>query len=496
MSGSPKYSTVRVAPAYARLEAERRRAQAAARRRREEQRARERAERAARRAAEAAARRERAKAEAERRRAELAERRAAEQRAHAARLRQDQAGADARRLAEVRDLLGEAMASGGVASGELAALEQQLAALQGRIDRAEPLDGEIEELRGRIVVLRHRGETTGAGADHHAVLAALEARLAGIGSEAAEQDPEGHRACVDLIGELRATAGPGAETRFEALLGTVEHALARHAATAQRQAAEERRRAERALEAQRQAEEARREAEERAAAQAAAEEAERERLAAARAEALAEAQDRLGVVRRSAEDAADEARTLGDPDLAHRIETAVHAVTGPLADGAAADALTAVTALEELLPEAELRLDELQLAHTRRMDLAQALQDAMLGEGFAFTGGQEQGVRLVLGFQRPSGATYETTIATDGGGTPVLVYHVDGEPDVTLRPDADAAVCDSTEQLLERVHEAIGERDGFVPGELTWDGKPHGQSRPPRGEGRSLPDAGEWRWSG
>ncbi|MGY1582133.1 hypothetical protein [Streptomyces sp. MN13] len=496
MSGSPKYSTVRVAPAYARQEAERRRAQAAARRRREEQRARERAERAARRAAEAAARRERARAEAERRRAELAERRAAEQRAHAARLRQDQAGADARRLAEVRNLLGEAMASGGTASGELAALEQQLAALQGRVDRAEPLDGEIEELRGRIVLLRHRGEPTGPGADHHAVLAALEARLAGIGPEAAAQDPEGHRACVDLIGELRATAGPGGETRFEALLGTAEHALTRHAATAERQAAEERRRAERAREAQRQAEEARREAEERAAAQAAAEEAERERLAAAHAEALAEARDRLGVVRRSAEDAADEARTLGDPDLAHRIETAVHAVTGPLADGAAADALTAVTALEELLPEAELRLDELQLAHTRRMDLAQALQDAMLGEGFAFTGGQEQGVRLVLGFERPSGATYETTIATDGGGTPVLVYHVDGEPDVTLRPDPDAAVCDSTEQLLERVHEAIGERDGFVPGELTWDGKPHGRSRPPRGEGRSLPDAGEWRWSG
>jgi hypothetical protein len=497
MSGSPKYSTVRVAPAYARLEAERRRAQAAARRRREEQRARERAERAARRAAEAAARRERAKAEAERRRAELAERRAAEQRAHAARLRQDQAGADARRLAEVRDLLGEVMASGGGGtSGELGALEGQLAALQGRIDRAEPLDGEIEELRGRIVVLRHRGDTAGPGADHHAVLAALEARLAGIGAEAAQQDPEGHRACVDLIGELRATAGPGGETRFEALLGTVEHALTRHAATAARQAAEEQRRAERAQEAQRQAEEARRQAEERAAAEAAAEEAERERLAAALAEALGEAEDRLGVVRRSAEEAADEARTLGDPDLAHRIETAVRAVTGPLAGGAAADALTAVTALEELLPEAELRLDELQLAHTRRMDLAQALQDAMLGEGFAFTGGEEQGVRLVLSFERPSGATYETTIATDGGGTPVLVYHVDGEPDVTLRPDPDAAVCDTTEQLLERVHEVIGERDGFVPGELTWDGKPHGQTRPPRGEGRSLPDAGEWRWSG
>ncbi|MFE9386667.1 hypothetical protein ACFYMO_26115 [Streptomyces sp. NPDC007025] len=66
MSGSPKYSTVSVASAYARREAQRRAQREAERRNRQEQRARERAELAARRARERAARRERAQADVER----------------------------------------------------------------------------------------------------------------------------------------------------------------------------------------------------------------------------------------------------------------------------------------------------------------------------------------------------------------------------------------------------------------------------------------------
>ncbi|MEU9948619.1 hypothetical protein AB0E15_09925, partial [Streptomyces sp. NPDC047939] len=293
---------------------------------------------------------------------------------------------------------------------------------------------------------------------------------------------ERYQNCVDLLGELRTAARPGAETRFRALLGTVEHALARHAATARERAAEERRRAERAHEAERAAQE--RAAVLEAAGQAEAE-AERERLAAT----FTEAEDRLRVVRGPVEEAANEARELSDLELAERIEAALAAVTDRLAAGAAPEALRAVAALEDLLVGAEARLDELQLAYTRRMDLAQALQDAMLGEGFAFTGGDDQDGRLLLNFERPSGAMYRTTITTDGGGTPLLVYQVDGEPDVTLRPEPDGAVCDRTEDLLERVHEAIVVRDGFVPGELTWQGKPPGR------QARQVPGAGEWRWT-
>ncbi|MFE9632016.1 hypothetical protein [Streptomyces sp. NPDC006463] len=488
MSGSPKYSTVTVAPAYARLEAQRRRAREAERRRLQAQRAKERAERAARRAQEAAARRDRARAEAERREIESADRRAERQQAHATRVRQEQAGADARRLAEVRELLGRVRTD----DSEVRVLRQRLDVLQGGIDRAEDLGGAIEELRGRVVLLGREGEAPGRDADHGVVLAGLEERLARIGSQAREQDPQGYRNCVDLLGELRAAAGPGAQTRFQALLGTVEHALARHAATAGERAAEERRRAEETREAERQAEE--RAARQEAARQAALE-AERERLAAA----LAEAADRLGVVRQSVEEAAEEARELADPELAERIVAALAAVTGSLAAGAAPEALRAVTALEELLLGTEARLDELQLAYTRRMDLAQALQDAMLGEGFEFTGGAEQDGRLLLSFERPSGATYETTITADEGGTPVLVYRVDGEPDVTLRPEPDGAVCDRTEDLLERVHEAIVERDGFVPGELTWQGKPPrgGRASNPNtaAQGTERPVTEDWKWS-
>ncbi|WP_314246865.1 hypothetical protein [Streptomyces sp. DSM 40907] len=478
MSGSPKYSTVTVAPAYARLEAERRRAREAARRRQQAQRARERAESAARRAREAAARRDRARAEAERRESELAARRAARQEAHAARSRQEQSGADARRLAEVGELLGRVRAH----DFEVRVLRDQLDLLRGRADGAEDLGPAIEELRGRVVLLGREGEAPGRGADHGAVLAGLEERLARMGPEARGHDQQGYRHCVDLLGELRAATGPGGETRFRALLGTVEHALARHAAAAGERAAEELRRAERAREAAQQAQEiaAGQEADRQAAA-----EAERERLAAA----LAEAADRLGVIRQSVREAAAEAVELADPGLADRIEVALAAVTDALAAGAAADALTAVAALEELLVGAEARLDELQLAYTRRMDLAQALQDAMLGEGFSFTGGAEQDGRLLMSFERPSGATYRTTIGTDGEDT-VLLYQVDGEPDVVLRPDPDDAACDRTEDLLERVHEAIVEQNGFVPGELTWQGKRSGpQPPPPTGNARG------WTWT-
>ncbi|MFE2941442.1 hypothetical protein ACFXKG_20615 [Streptomyces sp. NPDC059255] len=486
MSGSPKYSTVTVAPAYRRREEQRRREQREARRRREEQRARERAELAAGRAREAAARRERARTVAERTKTERAARRATERQAHATGLGREQAGADVRRLDEVRDLLGRVRASDeGVPVGELNTLEEQLRALRGRVGGVEQLGGPIEELRGRVVLLSRRGDDRERDTDPGALLAGCERRLAELGPGVAAQDPEGRQRCVELLDRLRGLSGPDDRTRFEALLGTVEHALTRHAATAAQ-------RVEDGLRRDREAREARAADEARHEERAAAEEAERERLAAEeerRAAALGEAADRLDIVRRSARDAADEARELADPELAGRIEEALRTVTAPLGAGAADEALTAVAALEELLPEAEARLDELQLAHTRRMDLGQALQDAMFGEGFAFLGGEDQGERLVLRFERPSGASYETTIATDTGGTPVLVYHVDGEPDVTLEPAPEGAVCDRTEDLLERVHEVVGGQDGFLPGELTWQGKP------PSRQTKRLPGTEEWRWT-
>ncbi|WP_432107956.1 hypothetical protein [Streptomyces sp. AA1529] len=506
MSGSPKYSTVSVASAYARREAQRRAQREAERRSRQEQRARERAELAARRARERAARRDRARADVERRQREAADRRAAEQEAHASRVREEQAAADSRRLDEVNDLLVRVRTvEPDAPAAELAAIEQRLIQLRGEVGSGEPLGGAVEELRGRLVLLSSRGDAPQPDAGYDAVLARFEQQLAAVGPDGALHDPEGRRHCTELLDRLRAAAGSGAATRFAALLGTVEHALTRHAGTAQRhadqerlRAAEERRRSEEHAAARAAADQVAEEAAEAAEA-AQAEEAEdaedaeeagdAEEMAVheRRAAALVEAADRLGVVRTSAEAVAAEARELADPDLAVRVERALHTVTGALGAQAAEDALEAVGALERLLPEAEARLDELQLAFTRRSDLAEALQDAMCGEGFTFTEGSEQGAAFVLRFERPSGARYETTVATEADGTPVLVYHVEGEPDVTLHPAAEGAVCDRTEDLLERVHEAMGERDGFLPGELTWQGKP------PRGQAGPLPGAGRGR---
>ncbi|WP_329383788.1 hypothetical protein [Streptomyces sp. NBC_01716] len=463
MSGSPKYSSVRVGALYAQREAAERRRRAEERGARERRRAAERV----RLAQEAAARRERARVEAERRRAEtarrqaeLAARRAAERSARLAHARADQTRADERGLDEVRELIAEAQQSG--ARAGIGSLERRLAELLERAARGEPLGDAVEELRGRVVSLG----TAAAGNrtdDRAAVLAGLEHRLSATGPDGATLDPDGNRRCTDLLDQLRAAAGPDTRVRFEALLGTAEHALTQHGATVT---------------------EARETAERQALA-----EQEREAARAALESAVAEAAERLGAVRPAAEGVVDTATELGDPGLAAEIGDALRTVTEALTARSAAEALKAVAELEGRLPGAEHRLDELELAYQRRRDLVEALRDAMTGEGFAFEGGEDQGGSFRLHFTRPTGATYETTVTTENDGTPVLVYHVEGEPDVTLYAAQDEAVCDTTEALLERVHEALGGDDGFVPGELAWDGKPPGRRAKP------LPRETSWRWT-
>ncbi|MFE9068537.1 hypothetical protein [Streptomyces violaceusniger] len=485
MSGSPKYSSVRVGALYAQREAAERRRRAEERRAREQRRAAERA----RLAQQAAARRERARAEAERRRAEVARkeaevaaRRTAERGARQAVARAEQSRADERGLHEVRELIAEAQRSG--ARADIGSLERRLAELRERAAQGEQLGGAVEELRGRVVSMgpAAAGDRT---EDRAAALAGLERRFSATGPDGATLDADGHRRCADLLDRLRAETGPSGEVRFEALLGTVEHALVRHAATIAeaREAVERHVLAEQEREA---AEEQRREAAEAAKA------AERERAEAAEAAlelVLAEAAERLDVVRPAAQGVVDTAADLGDPGLADEIGDALRAVTEALTARSATEALRAVADLEARLPDAESRLDERELAYQRRRDLVEALRDAMTGEGFAFEGGEDEGGSFRLHFTRPTGATYETTVATGDDGSPVLVYQVAGEPDVTLHAPRDEAVCDTTEALLERVHEALGGDDGFVPGELSWDGKPPGRRAKP------LPRGASGRWT-
>lgn len=461
MSGSPKYSSVQVGAAYARREAAERRRRAEERRARERRRTAERA----RLAQEAAARRERARAKVAREEAELAARRAAERGAVQARARAERTRADERGLEEVRGLIAQAQRSG--ARTGIGALERELADLRERVAHGEQLEGAVEELRGRVVGPRPVADDHNGRTDRAAVLADLEHRLSAVGRDGAALDADGRQRCADLLGQLRAATGPGQEVRFEALLGTGEHAIARHTATVTeaREAAELRAVAE----------------QERGAAEAARE--------AALELALAEVAERLDVLRPAVDGVLDTAADLGDPGLADEIRDALRTVTDALTARSATGALGTVADLEGRLPDAEHRLDELELADRRRRDLVEALRDAMTGEGFAFEGGEDQGDSFRLHFTRPTGATYDTTVASEDDGTPVLVYHVEGEPDVTLHAPRDEAVCDTTEALLERVHEALGGDDGFVPGELTWDGKPPGPRAKP------LPRDTAWRWT-
>ncbi|WP_353940741.1 hypothetical protein ABII15_03350 [Streptomyces sp. HUAS MG91] len=473
MSGSPKYSTVQVGALYAQREEAERRRRAEERRARERRRAAER-ERIAQ---AAAARRERARAAAARKEAEVAARRETERAARQVRAQAEQTRADERALEEVRELVAEAQRSG--ARDGIGALEGELATLKVRLARGEQLGGAVEELRGRAVGLRATADG-GRTDDRAHVLAGLERRLSAA-PDGATLDAEGHRRCTDLLGQLRAATAPDQQVRFEALLGTVEHALDRHAATlgqarenAEREARAERERTaerDRAAEAERAAERARAEAE------------------AALELALTEAAERLDAVRPAAHGVVNTAADLGAPDLADTIDDALRAATEALTARRPAEAMAAVAGLEAALPDAESRLDELELADERRRDLVAALRDAMTGEGFAFEGGAEEDGAFRLHFTRPTGATYETTIASEEDGTPVLVYRVEGEPDVTLHAAPDGAVCDTTEELLERVHESLGGDDGFVPGEITWDGKPPGR------RAKQLPGEASWRWT-
>lgn len=404
--------------------------------------------------------------------AELAEARHAETEKRLTGVRVEHARAAERRLTELEELIRGIRASGGP-SGGLDRLASETDRLRTRLRHGtdDAVDEEIERLRGAAVQLRALALSGSAGTnilgDPHHLLEALRLRLADLSPRAAEYDPEGHRDCGGLLDQLRAALDEGRAARFEALLGTAEQRLARHTAAVEDGARARRRAA---------AQQAKREAER----------AEEERLAAAeerlRRESLEEAADRLDTIATAVREAIADASDFAATALADELSTALAAVTGALGAERVDEALAAVAALEELLPRAEGALDELLLAYERRTELARVLQSAMSGAGFTFTGGDDQDDGLLLRFARSNGALYSTTIASAADGAPVLAYRVDGEADVSAVPEGAEAVCDSTEDLLERVHDVMAD-EGFVPGELLWEGKP------PGGRGRSLPSA-------
>ncbi|GAB2719664.1 hypothetical protein [Kitasatospora kifunensis] len=486
MSGSPMYSAVAVGGAVRAAQEARRRAQLAERRRREQARARERArlaaERAAKRAAERAARERRDQeriAQAQQRarqRAQVIDRnRAAERDERIAAFEEQRRAAATQSLREVAGLITEVR--GQADPDAVFDLDSRLASLRTRIllspDAA--LGAAVEELRGRVVALRRSGSAAGTGADREQQLAAVERRLTAIGHAGGELDGPGRDRCTELIGRLHTCLTERQELRFDALLGSAEHELARHAAAVAR--------AEEQLAAARRAEAERAELAEQAELAAELERQRAETAAEQLADQLAEAQGRFEVVAQGARDAAQDAEDFAETALREQLLAALERVSTALAAGRGEPALAAVAELERLLPAAEERLDELLAAHEQRAELAQALKEAMAAAGLGFAGGEDVGQEIVLLFERANGATYETTLRNDESGSPVLSYVVEGESDRRIRPERGEITCDRTEALLDHVHELMAV-DDYHPGELDWDGKP------PRAGGRSPEQRG------
>jgi hypothetical protein len=352
--------------------------------------------------------------------------------------RAERSVADGRAAITARLAAVGAMTAAAPGDREMAAVAAEVAAVRGRVASAAAGDlagyrRDTERLHEQAVAVSARADGTAAEeAGRRALLAALRERAAAPGETAARLDRDGYQRCADLLAQLDAVArDPG--VRFEALRGTVEHAVAGYV-----------KRGTEAAEAARVAQ--------------------------------GEAADLLAALADGARAAVVDARDLHDDDLAREDEAALVGAEGALtaarADPAlAAGALARARDLAAALPAAEARLDDLTAALERRAAFAETLKDVLAGHGMSFLGTDETKDRFILQFQRPDGAVY--TAAVDGGEDDdlTLSYAIDGEADILVQPEPGQAVCDQTETFLEAIHADLAP-SGYQAGELRWDGKP------------------------
>lgn len=461
MSGSPKYTRVRVSAAQRQREQMERARRAAERRRRQAARAARQRELAARQRARA---QERARRDREREAKQLE-----------ASL-EDGRNAVSSRLAGISALIDGAGAGAGSAAAR--ALRAELDDLQRRIQAGTDLAGyerAAEALRARAVDLRRGAVSTASPvtpAGRSQLISELRQRLLAV--PAADVPADQGARCGQLITALEAAAAESAEVRFEALVGTAEQAIASLEWRAQ-QAAAERQPAR---------------TEPAATAPAGAESGTGDGTGPDEGEGeLADVAARLELIREAAEGAIADAAAFGETELGRMLQETLHAAVAAVSAGPAAEASARVARLEEVLPGAEATLDDSQAAHERRTDLAAALQDLLADHGMTFLGGSDEGRRFLLQFERPSGAIYTATISDADDGELTLSYAIDGEQDVPVLPAPGAAVCDQTEGFLEAVHADLAGR-GFETGELLWDGKPaRRRPLPPGSRARPLPSS-------
>ena len=378
------------------------------------------------------------------------------------------------RLAPTRELADRVRAD--VSSGRqagLADLERQLDALVAEVADGSAVDTgrtmrEAERIRTAMLSLREPSDDPAAQRAH--ALVELRERFAAADHDGRAALGESAAACAALLDELgRAAADPGS-TRFDVLLGTVQHdvgAFVLAAGTA----------------------------------------GERERT---RRRDLEAALDQWAALEERARTAISDAREFAAAQLAESLDQRVAAARVALDGGDGRGALAALALLQQAVIAAETELDELAVAAQQRIDLAQALKSAMAAEGMLFLGGDDEGSRLILRFQRTNGALYTAAVDSahpaSAGATPddpelaagdadaansspaaigynaVISYNIAGETDVRNAAATGDPVCDQTEQFLDLIHGDLKDA-GFEAGEILWDGKP------PRGSARALPGA-------
>jgi len=450
MSGSPKYTSVRVSAARRQRDQMERARRAAERRRRQ-------AARAARQRELAAQQRARAQERAQRDR----EREARQLQASL----EDGRNAVSSRLAGIRAMLDGTGADAGAAR----ALRTELDELQARIQAGTDLAGyerAAEALRARAVDLQRGAVSRVTPAGRSQLISELRLRLSAV--PATDVPADQLTRCDELVTALADAAAESAEVRFEALAGTAEQAIASLEWRARQTAAD------------RQPD--RPEPVATVPAGTGQDEDEDE-------DELADIAARLELIRGAAEGAIADAAAFGETELGRMLQDTLHAAVAAVSAGPPAEASARVARLEEMLPGAEATLDDSQASHQRRTDLAAALQDLLADHGMAFVGGSDEPGRLLLQFERPTGAIYTATISDADDGELALSYAIDGEQDVPVLPAPGAAVCDQTEDFLEAVHAGLAGR-GFEAGELLWDGKPaRRRPLPPGSRARPLPSS-------
>jgi len=175
-----------------------------------------------------------------------------------------------------------------------------------------------------------------------------------------------------------------------------------------------------------------------------------------------------------------------------RAEQTRQRLIADLAAGTVASARRGAAALTAAVAEFETSLEEVldSLYHCELV--VEAAAEALPSVGLQVLAGSVVQTGSVVAFQvaRSDGAVLDLTVESVGEGARVTYDGHASDYVQTRTAEGTVAVCDLTEELLERFHDQLSVHD-VEAGELQWEGKPARPDR--RGAQRHIGYAGESR---